>query len=1044
MRGEDVDGVAYQTAKACIFGLVDICSTATHEAPTSSVIRGICAAVFQNVLIFFTSSLEGKEIYGIKNKEILMLQDPIENFCALKQEKEDDSDSSLNKLFKYGALCLLRIFFSFPKNLLAACFELITASGADTDNKHGQYFLDQVTRPLKADGLSHPPNKNDGVPLSTVLAPISADCEILNEEKCVSGDIVAESTTCSSNCFMGMVVNREPSLKDWILARYKKLAESPGTHDALGISSYLEKVLGPVQELIKESVYVQSDEENFDSTTHALRHAVYRKVIHDDNLGDLSGKDHASEQESSFSKTACVESITPRRTTHNLQSHKSVHLSDVDINISNRSFVCEGEIFGSISKLETGTFGGSNLDKSSRPNGSTSQQFVSAISRSLPGSSLLDFRNDATAVKVDNIHDSNASVVAQSIPSPKHNLSLLHHTSDHLVWYTDGDHTSMNVFSASKLLWLGSLGCHASEASVRQRLENFGHIEQFLFLPVKNFALVEYRNLMDAVKAREYMQGSSQWGGFLKVKFIDIGLGCRGVVNGTAVGDSCHVYVGKAPNQWSKDDVLHGLMRKGVRKPLVVTDLTSESALLLEFGSSEDATAAMTHIRHLRKDSNCQLPSNSSFVYPEDRSRDMGIPSYHEECQTNQGSSTSTGYFPIHVDPRAPSRETIAQAPYSSYLTAKSENFIHELASPRVKMEKSGTTVSKGHDIQSNWSVKGITELVNVGSRELESNISMELPISETPTSLHNAEPVWRFGKPEIGAQLFVHGTMPYTHGSSVIPPPIHSTSSIRPFYSTNNSWDNPPLNPSFIMPPHDRRHLSSYTPLPFIPSSITPLSQIPTGSIQIYDGTVNVSNMSALIPPPPLLSSPPPLPPSQPPPIPPPPTSPPPIAQPTHEITKLRSGKLHQQHQWQGTLSKSGVHYCTLYATREGTLTCKYINAGPEPAEWPAKLDVTKRTDFRHVRTTFGNIPPHRREVCRLLPSTTSDNKGFNDFISYLRQRECAGVIKIPAVRSMWARLLFILPHSLELCTMLGISPQPTESLIAVVLPKETGLDLL
>ncbi|KAK8964554.1 hypothetical protein KSP40_PGU019155 [Platanthera guangdongensis] len=857
MRGEDLDGVAYQTAKACIFGLVDICSTATSEAPTSSVIRGICASVFQNVLIFFTSSFEGKEIYGIRNKEILMLQDPIENFCALKQEKEDDSESSLNKLFKYGALCLLRIFFSFPKNLLAACFELITTSGADADNKHGQYFLDQVTSPLKADVLSHTPNKkNDGAPLSMDLASTSVDCEVLDEGKCVSGDIVAESTPCSSkNCFMGMVISREPSLKDWILARYKKLTESPSTHDALGISSYLEKVLGPVQELIKESVYEQSDEENFDSSSHALRHAIYRKVIHDDNLGDLSRKDHASEQESSFGKAACMESITPKRATHNLQSQKSVHLSDVDIEISNRGLFCEGEISESINKLEIGTFEDSHLGKSSRPNGSASNISVSAISRGLPG---------------------------------------------------------------------------------------------------------------------------------------------------------------KVPNQWSKDDVLHGMLRKGVRSPKMVTDLTSESALLLEFGSAEDATAAMTHIRHLYVKSlntSC-LQTTVLFTQKIDR----GI----------------WGLFHIMMNAK-PIREA----------QRAQENFIHELASPRAKMEKSGTTVLKGHDIQSNWSVKGITEFVNVGSRELERSISMELPLSGTPTSSHTAEAVWPYSKTETGAQLFVHGTMPYAHGSSVIPPPIHSTPSIRPFYSSNNSWDNPSLNPSFIMLPHDRRHLSSHTPLPFIPSSITPLSHIPTGSIQRFDRTVNVSTMPTLIPPPPLPSSPPPLPPSLPPPIPPPPTSPPPISQPTHETTKMRSGKLSQQHQWQGTLSKSGVHYCTLYATREGSLTCKYINAGPEPAEWPAKLDVTKRTDFRHVRTTFGNIPPHRREVCRLLPSTTSDNKGFNDFISYLRQRECAGVIKIPAARSMRARLLFILPHSLELCSMLGIPPQPTESLIALVLPKETGSEL-
>lgn len=205
-RGEDVDGVAYQTAKTCIFGLVDICCTASYEAPTSSVISGICVAVFQNVLTFFMSSFEGKEIHGIGNREILKLQESIENFFVLKQERDDDGESSLNKLFKYGALCLLHIFFSFPKNLLAACFELVATSGTDVNSKQGRYFLDQVTSPLNDDVVSHPLNKkNEGIPSSINLEKASMDSEILDEGKCLSGDIVAERP-CSKNCFMGMVI----------------------------------------------------------------------------------------------------------------------------------------------------------------------------------------------------------------------------------------------------------------------------------------------------------------------------------------------------------------------------------------------------------------------------------------------------------------------------------------------------------------------------------------------------------------------------------------------------------------------------------------------------------------------------------------------------------------------------------------------------------------------------------------------------------------------------------------------------------------------
>jgi activating signal cointegrator complex subunit 2 len=65
-----------------------------------------------------------------------------------------------------------------------------------------------------------------------------------------------------------------------------------------------------------------------------------------------------------------------------------------------------------------------------------------------------------------------------------------------------------------------------------------------------------------------------------------------------------------------------------------------------------------------------------------------------------------------------------------------------------------------------------------------------------------------------------------------------------------------------------------------------------------------------------------------------------------------------------------------------------------------------------------------------------------FRDFISYLVQKECAGVIRIPAVKAMWTRILFILPPTSDACGMVGIPPLPADTMIVVTLPKETTVE--
>lgn len=210
MRGEDVDTVAYQTAKACVFGLVDICCTASREAPSSSVISGICSAVFQNVLTFFTSTFEGQNISQIGCREIQKLQGPTEIFYCLKQESADCNESPLQKLFKFRALSLLHIFFSSPKDLLDACFELLVTSGTDTiHHKGAEYFLNQLTSQFNDNEVTNSSSRiSDGIPLCTDSAQCDRESKGSEDVNPVSIDDInlKKPLLISTNCFIGMVM----------------------------------------------------------------------------------------------------------------------------------------------------------------------------------------------------------------------------------------------------------------------------------------------------------------------------------------------------------------------------------------------------------------------------------------------------------------------------------------------------------------------------------------------------------------------------------------------------------------------------------------------------------------------------------------------------------------------------------------------------------------------------------------------------------------------------------------------------------------------
>ncbi|RZR81824.1 hypothetical protein BHM03_00008126 [Ensete ventricosum] len=530
MKGEDVDGVAYETVKACIFGLVDICCTASHEAPTSSVIQGICSAVFSNILTFFVSTFEGKDIYQIGSREVLKLQDPMDFLRELKHEMKYDSETVLHRLFLLRALSFLCIFFAFPKNLLAACFELFVSGGTDVAlHREGHYFLNQVTSGFSDD-------KNDASHVT---------------DKAIKND---------------------PSMRVWISSYCSKFSKLHGLQATTESLSMLENLFGSLSKLVDGPDFEGSGGNKFDSSNHndvSNPYLVNKNPLHNeviDGISKDSGIPDASPGDACKRDDGSAEKAMGER------EGNSIH---------------GGERLATTRKLDSG-----NRKESDTIN-------YQSFNADLGMPSFVSVSGGAAKTFSFPIEHSPAQTSA----------------STQFLWYSDGDPRAMDVASASKQLWVSSLGHDATETTVRLQFEDFGALQCFLFFPAKDFALVEYRNILDAVKARKCMQGSSLWGGCLHVKFLDRGLGSRAAFNGIAVGDSCFVYVGNVSTQRLKDEILHELLKAGLRSPPIVTSLTSENALLLEFSSAEEAASAIGHIRYFREASGCQAYANKKWTH---------------------------------------------------------------------------------------------------------------------------------------------------------------------------------------------------------------------------------------------------------------------------------------------------------------------------------------------------------------------------------------------------------------------------------------------
>ncbi|KAL2583627.1 hypothetical protein AAZV13_14G082800 [Glycine max] len=1119
-RGEDSSGIAFETARACICGLADVCCVASSVAPTSAVIRGICAAVFQNVLTFFIALFEGKDVLQMVDKNFLNMQDTPEAFSELKQKVLDEDESSLTKLSKLRVLCLLWIFFSCPKDLLAACLDLLGSATKEGTNDEGQHFLSLVTSTFDDDKAVHLLERAIGGPKSCTdsigsgIRDNEAGETIMTEDKHASGG----DSSVGKSCLLIQVLNKDPSLLKWMLCRCKKLLDLL-SNASLEIASLVRGILGMFpQQTDLEDCQADSDEDKSDSSIYMNSNYIVPRISEEhESIGESSVKGSSLRVHVGSSNDDFTDKVSDKY----VMAHSSA------VSLDHAPALKVGLLYDNgVSKpMSIGVGEDGNMPT---PRDSISHQMFSPAVRT-----PVNFRSNSFEGQI--------------------------------VWCCDGDPAAMGIVSASKQLWIGYVGPDVPESHIRFHIERFGPVEQFIFFPVKGFALVEYRRIVDAIKTRHCLPGCFP----CHVKFMDIGLGTRGAMNGVAVGSSSHIYVGNIPSQWAKDEIMHETRKVIHKGPLAFIDLSCEFALLMEFESPEEATTVMLHLRQLRRersnhnqhfcpgtvnvgighaymdgarpipapppphlDLKVNNPAGSPHARtlsgsPADSSQtrishlSTLLASLHTKYNINQNLGLNDNYMtgnncpPMREEDMVPSSTLCITIPRSSSLfltddelmaicnlaigntgsivqltqanmqmgcswfvecsnvdgavsvlknlrgcpglffqiefskpghqnavpfSVKPENNSMELVSPRINSENHTSGIQGAPLLQSNWHFPGSTEMSEVGARKPDGydNLSQD---------------------PHQG------GNVPHSysgaHGPSIPPPQqIQSFPFVHPVYvPPNGPWDCQGINNHLpvgqfrtgVMPNHFH---GNAVVSPFIPASVTPLAQIQGTPMHPYNQQVPPSIMppplSSLPPPqpempPPLPPSPPPLPQVQPPLVPPLPSSPPPPPPPqlpVQEPVNMECSGQSLQYQWQGNLCKSGVNYCTIYASKADSNICRYSNAIPEPAEWPSKLDMTKRTDLRHVKSTFAATPSHRREVCRLIPSSSSDHRRFQDFISYLKQRDCAGVIKIPASKSIWARLLFILPHSIETCSLLSIAHDPSDCLIALVLPKETNFD--
>eukprot|EP00850_Spirogloea_muscicola_P024085 SM000437S15694 [mRNA] locus=s437:12615:16877:- [translate_table: standard] len=699
---------------------------------------------------------------------------------------------------------------------------------------------------------------------------------------------------------------------------------------------------------------------------------------------------------------------------------------------------------------------------------------------------------------------------------------------------------------------------------MRDILESFGPLQRLIVEPTSDRATATYRNVWDAVRAKEALQHDDGAGAsVVQAQFStaaeaeDAGVGGVEEEEEEDVGGggrkARHVWVGAIASQRAKEELLRSLaagLTGDDALPRAVLVLVAASAVVLEYATPSAAAAAADHVRCQRR---YQRPRNDgaaaispALVPPPTPSAplqaaDAGPAKSPALALVSQEPAREQPPLLLYVsqlDPAVADEEVLAA--FSHFGELASWRFLRQAGSCMLEYHwPEAASAAKQHLNGARFGSAHISVELWAGMQPLLATATVTLPPSLPRSSSHLTSP--RLLSPAAGGPDGGGGTgrgpsnkdRRSSHTWDRSPGPgvrsawsLHSTSrrsELREAAAQQVHADTPLLGQDLTPPPtrqaggdddcvfsartvHPLSSPAATRAAPHLPAVIqAPLAPLPAwrysermplsaskgdhgGSAPraapapLFTAPHVVPSLESFLPrdldgvsvdvpgygmppppppppPPPLPPppppspqeySPPPSPPSEPPPPPPPlPTSPPPppqsppppppsSPQPSSPAAPAPSAAaIPAAWQWEGPLCKSGTQYCIVQATRRSVQSACYILTGSsEPYRWPAKLDVTKRADLKTVRATFDATSAAQREVC-WLATEAQQQAGFEKFVAYLRARDRAGVVRLPASEPLWPRILYILPWVEEASGMLGFELDPGSSgLVGLVLP--------